>query len=213
MFASELAAATKVAAERQVELRSFVYPRNAIGQVERLAEHGFRSYRGGRPAPPFAGRPPWQQRGLGAIDKVRPLAGSAVLPQRHASGVWNVPQTYLFAPSTSGRRLPPALWARRPVARLRQAARQRSLFHLWFHPYNVTADPERSLDALERICRAAAQLRDADDLDVVTMGDSARRLDADGLAATGPAVRLVRPATRWRSTRCAARRPGRPGAA
>ena len=63
------------------------------------------------------------------------------------------------------------------MARLRQAARHRSLFHLWFHPYNVTADPERAFAALDRICAAAARLRDAGDLDILTMGDLAARLD------------------------------------
>jgi hypothetical protein len=179
VFGSELAAAAGVAAERDVELRSFVYPRNKIGQIERLAEHGYRCYRGGRTAAPFAGRPGWQRRGLGLIDKVRPLAGSATLPARHASGVWNVPQTYLFAPATAGGSwLPPAVWARRPRARLRQAARDRSLFHLWFHPYNVTAEPERALAALDVVCREAARLRDQGRLDVLTMGALASRLDA-----------------------------------
>ena len=175
VFDSELVAAAAVAVERRVALRSFVYPRNQIAQVARLGEHGFRCYRGGRPAPPFAGRPGWQRRALGLIDKVRPLAGSAVLPAGDG-GVWNVPQTYLFAPS-AGSRVPVELWARRPVARLRQAARHRSLFHLWFHPYNVTAAPERAFAALDRICAAAARLRDAGDLDIVTMGDLAARLD------------------------------------
>jgi peptidoglycan/xylan/chitin deacetylase (PgdA/CDA1 family) len=178
VFGSELAVAGRVAADRGVELRSFVYPRNSIGQIERLAEHGYRSYRGGRPAAPFAGRRGWQRRALTLVDKLRPLPGSATLPARHGSGVWNVPQTYLFAPATTGRRLPPALWARRPRARLRQAARDRSLFHLWFHPYNVTADPERALAALEVVCREAARLRDAGRLDVLTMGALADRLDS-----------------------------------
>jgi peptidoglycan/xylan/chitin deacetylase (PgdA/CDA1 family) len=178
VFASELRAAAAVADDRSVELRSFVYPRNSIGQVERLAEHGYRCYRGGRPNAPFAGRPDWQRRALGMVDKVRPLSGSATLPARHASGVWNVPQTYLFAPATVARRLPPTLWARRPLARLHQAGRARSLFHLWFHPYNVTADPERSLAVLEIVCREAARLRDDGRIDVVTMGDLAARLDA-----------------------------------
>src|SRR5690606_19789778 len=112
-------------------------------------------------AAPFAGGPGWQRRGLTALDGLRPLAGSAVRPVRDAGGVWNVPQTYLFAPATAGRRLPVALWCRRPLSRLRQAARHRSLFHLWFHPYNVTADPERALAALEVVCRAADRLRAA----------------------------------------------------
>jgi peptidoglycan/xylan/chitin deacetylase (PgdA/CDA1 family) len=177
VFDSELNAAERVAAERDVELRSFVYPRNQIAQVARLGEHGFRCYRGGRPQPPFAGRPAWQRRALGLADKVRPLAGSAVLPAPGDGGVWNVPQTYLFAPSADSR-LPVDLWVRRPVARLRQATRARSLFHLWFHPYNVTAAPERSFAALDRICAAAARWRDAGELDVLTMGDLAARLDA-----------------------------------
>ncbi len=183
VFSSEMLAATRVAAAHDIELRSFVYPRNAIAQIPVLADHGFRCYRGGRAAPPFAGRPRWQRRGLVAIDRVRPLRGSAVTPLRHPSGVWNVPQTYLFAPLTSGRRLPPALWSRRPVARLRQAARHRSLFHLWFHPYNITADPERALAALEHICRAVARLRNAGDLTVLTMGELAASLDRDDVGA------------------------------
>lgn len=179
VFSSELAAATRVAADREVELRSFVYPRNAIAQIPRLAEHGFRCYRGGRASEPFAGRPPWQRRVLSVFDRVRPLRGSAVQPVRTASDVWNVPQTYLFAPSTGALRLPPWLWSRRPVARLRQAVRHRSLFHLWFHPYNITAAPEGALAALEHVCRAAARLRDAGDLAVVTMGQLVASLDGD----------------------------------
>ena len=180
---SELGAATALAAARGVDLRSFVYPRNKVAQVALLGDHGFRCYRGGRPAPPFAGRPGWQRRALGVVDKVRPLGGSAVLPAAGDGAVWNVPQTYLFDPAASPR-MPARLWSRRPIARLRQAARHRSLFHLWFHPYNVTAAPERSLDALDRICAAAARLRDAGRLDVVTMGDLAARLDTTRAAAT-----------------------------
>jgi peptidoglycan/xylan/chitin deacetylase (PgdA/CDA1 family) len=178
VFASELERSRAVAAAAGVELRSFVYPRNAVAQVERLPEHGFRSYRGGRPTPAFAGMTGRRRQALTLLDKLHPLAGSAVHPAAHPSGVWNVPQTYLFAPATSGRRLPPALWVRRPLARLRQAARHRSLFHLWFHPYNVTVEPERALDALDRICAAAARRRDEGEIDVLTMGDLAARLDA-----------------------------------
>jgi hypothetical protein len=42
----------------------------------------------------------------------------------------------------------------------------------------VTASPDRAFDALERICREADRLRDADRLDVLTMGDLAGHLDA-----------------------------------
>jgi len=177
VFASELTAAGTVAAQRGVELRSFVYPRNGVAQVERLAEHGYRGYRGRHPLPSFAGRPAWQRRVLRMVDRVYPLRGSAARPVRHTSGVWNIPQSYyLFGPITSRRWLP-TLHNHRPIARLRQAARHRSVFHMWFHPHNIIATPG-ALNTLERICVAAAELRDARRIDVVTMGDLAAQLDA-----------------------------------
>ena len=172
-FGSDLDACRAVAAERGVELRSFVYPRNAIDHVALLGERGFRCYRGATvsgTAGPVGGL-------NGLVDRVRPVAQSAVRPVREAGGLWNIPQTYLLAPANRCRRLPIALWTRRPIARLRQAARVRSLFHLWFHPYNVTADPDRALRALDVICREAARLRAAGRLEVMTMGDLAARLD------------------------------------
>jgi hypothetical protein len=176
VFASELTACQVVARKQGVELRSFVYPRNSIAHLESLAAAGFTNYRGPRPAP-FAGSTGWRRRAAAVVDRVRPGAASAVLPSAGPAGLWNLPQTYLFAPATSRRRMPPALWARQPVARLRQAVRERSLFHLWFHPYNVTAAPERALDVLGRICAAADRLRDADRLDILTMGQLAQRLN------------------------------------
>ena len=175
-FTSDLAAAAIVAAQLGVELRSFVYPRNLIAQVERLSEYGYRSYRGRQRSPSFAGRPAWQQRVLRMADRVYPLGGSAARPVLHASGVWNIPQSYyLFGPITSRRRLP-TFHNRRPMARLRQAARHRSVFHMWFHPHNVIATAG-ALNTLEHIFVAAAELREAGRIDILTMGALAAQLD------------------------------------
>jgi hypothetical protein len=84
----------------------------------------------------------------------------------------------MMAPPSQRPRTPVALWVRRPIARLRQAARHRSVFHLWFHPYNVTDAPERSIEALDRICASAARLRDAGRIDIVSMAQLADQLTA-----------------------------------
>ena len=47
---------------------------------------------------------------------------------------------------------------------------------MWFHPYNVTADPDRALRALDVICREAARLHAAGRLEVMTMGGLAAHL-------------------------------------
>ena len=174
-FVTDLAACRQAAEAFGVSLRSFVFPRNSIGHVDRLAGHGFRSYRG-RPGEPFAGRRPALRAALRLVDRAYPLGGSAVLPRRHSSGSWDIPQTFLFAPADH-RRLPVRVWAQRPLARLRQAARHRSVFHLWFHPHNITADPDRGLSALEIVCAEAARLRSSGRLDIRSMGDLAAYLE------------------------------------
>ena len=170
-FATDLAACAAAAATLGVELRSFVFPRNSIGHLDVLAAAGYLAYRG-RPPTPFRGASGAGRTALRAVDRLRPLPGSAVRPRLDATGMWDVPQTHLFAPATHLRRLPVPLWVRPVLARARQAARERSLFHLWFHPYNLTDDPPRALGALERVCAELARLRDAGRLDLRTMAQA-----------------------------------------
>jgi hypothetical protein len=167
-FGSDLAACQSLAADHGLTMRSFVFPRNSIGYVDQLAAHGFVCYRGSPGAP--GGR--WHR----LADRLRPLTSSAVKPSRHPTGVWNVPQTYLYAPAERASRLPITVWTRRPRARLRLAAEQAGIFHLWFHPHNIAANPQRALGGLEILFGEAARLRDTGRLEVLTMGGLADRL-------------------------------------
>jgi peptidoglycan/xylan/chitin deacetylase (PgdA/CDA1 family) len=153
-FASDLDACRKAAAVDGVTLRSFVFPRNSVGHLDVLARQGFTCYRG------------------------RATAQPPVRPERDPSGLWNIPATFLFAPATRRAGVPIDVWVLHPRARLRQAARRRSLFHVWFHPYNITAAADRALRGIELLAREAARLREQGRLDVVTMGALADRLTA-----------------------------------
>ena len=99
-FVTDLEACRQAAEAFGISLRSFVFPRNAIGHVDRLAGHGFQCYRG-RPGEPFAGQSSAIRTALGLVDRVYPLGGAAVLPRMHPSGSWDIPQTFLFAPAES----------------------------------------------------------------------------------------------------------------
>jgi peptidoglycan/xylan/chitin deacetylase (PgdA/CDA1 family) len=176
VLGSELEASQAGAEAYGVHLQSLVYPRNAIAHLDRLATAGFTNYRGGRSARAFDGQRAWQRQALGLVDRFRPLRGSAVWPEVLDNGLVNVAQTYLFAPDAKGRWTPPGLLARFPAARVRQAARHRSLCHLWFHPHNLTAEPDRALAALEIVCRTMARERDRGRLDLLTMAQAAKRV-------------------------------------
>ena len=179
-FRSDLTACTALAAERGLTLRSFVYPRNSIGHVDVLADAGFTNYRG-KPRPPFTGHGRAARTALRVVDRVRPLAGSAVRPEPDEHRVWNIPQTFLFAPGHPSRRGSrsgcgpgrPSAGSIRPPASVRCSTSGST-------PTTSPPTPERAFAAFERVCAEAARLRSRDRLDVLSMGELAERLTQTG---------------------------------
>lgn len=167
-WTSELEASADAAAARNVDLRSFIHPRNRIGHVDALIEHGFTSYRGRRPA--SAQQP-------GRLESLRDfLVGSerTIVRPQWENGIWNFPATCMF--DIAAKRPVQRLWIHQMLRRLDQAVEARSLFHLWFHPHNIGDDVELALWGLERLCARAAGHRDAGQLDTLTMGDLSAEL-------------------------------------
>jgi hypothetical protein len=174
-FDSELRECRRLAGEKGVVLRSFVFPRNLVGHLDVLRRNGFCAYRG-RGAEPFPNRPPSVRRLLCLADTLVPGPHSVVYPT-FREGLWNFPATYFF--DLAGRSLTSPLRIRQAIRRLRQAARHRTLFHLWFHPHDLAPDPELAFAALNRLFGEANRLRDAGKLETLTMGELADRLTAD----------------------------------
>lgn len=167
-FHSEVAASVAVAEQAGVSLRSFIHPRNRIGHVDVLAEAGITSYRG-RPA---RGATP-ASAGERLRDKLVGSERTAVRPLLEGPIV-NFPATIMYDVDPRPRSWP--LWIRQVERRLDQAVRQRSLFHLWFHPHNLRDHPRAAFAGLERLCRTASRYRRQGVLETTTMGDLAARL-------------------------------------
>ncbi len=168
-FDSEIVAAKAAAEARGITLRSIVHPRNRIGHLDVLRDHGIVAYRGKRQVEP----------GGSAIDRVvdRTIGSERTVVRPIAEdGLWNLPATIMFDVDARPRTW--QLWIRQVERRLDQAVRARSLFHLWFHPHNLRDHPEAAFRALDRICAAAARHRSAGRLDTVTMGGLTDRLGA-----------------------------------
>lgn len=175
-FRDDLEACRKVAVDSGVDLRSFVYPRNTIGHIEVLTDAGFSAYRGVRPAP-FANMSPLARKVASVVDKLTPMAGSAVFPQREGS-IWNIPATSLFAPLDRPGYMPIRGWVAQQRRRLRQASGLNSLYHLWFHPHNLLDDPDQSLEALAELLDESKELRSSGELENLSMSDLADRLNS-----------------------------------
>ena len=179
-FGADLAAAQAIAASRNLRLRSLVLPRNQWrpGLAGTVLDSGFECYRGVQPGWATRSRP----TDGGAFVRAARLAGTYVgRPLRsfdwndvvEPSGLCNVPASAFlrpFSPSTSA--LEP-LRRKRLVQGLRDAARRRRIFHLWWHPHNFVAHPEANLAELERLLDEVDHLRSTEGLRSLTMGDVA----------------------------------------
>lgn len=177
---SEIAACKRLAAEWGLKLRSFVFPRNCVGHLDALREHGFLCYRG--PEPAWYGRPGWpaSAKRLGHLaDVLRAARPPVVFPERLENGLWNLPASMLYFPMHSVRRhIPLSRRVQRAEKGLAEAVRQKGVFHLWLHPTNLADQTDVIFAGLRRILESAATLRREGGLEILPMVAVAERAEA-----------------------------------
>lgn len=178
---SELGAAAAAARELGLRLRSFAFPRNRVGHLDALREHGITAFRG--PGPRWYEREDSPAGRLAHLwDVLRAAPPPTVLPERTPEGLVNVPGSMIYFPMHGLRRLiPVSRRVRRALRGLEAAARERRVFHLWFHPTNLADGSEALFGGLQAIFARAAELRAAGALEVRTLGDLACEAAAGGL--------------------------------
>jgi peptidoglycan/xylan/chitin deacetylase (PgdA/CDA1 family) len=184
-FRADIAAACAIAKARNVELRSIVFPRNQHNPDYDvvLREHRIIAYRGN----PHSWM--WRfadgeesedltKRAARLTDNYVSLTGDGAIAWQEVlqpSGLSNVRASYLLRPFV------PALAALEPLRfrRLRRsiaaAARQKRILHLWWHPHNFGAYPQRSLAFLRRVLEEFVVYRDDYGMESLTMAEVADR--------------------------------------
>jgi peptidoglycan/xylan/chitin deacetylase (PgdA/CDA1 family) len=178
---TEVRACVRTARDLGIELRSFAFPRNRVGHLDVLRQHGFTSFRG--PEPTWHGG--GTGGGTGALRRAGHLADvlsarrpPTTLPAR-VGGLINLPASMAYFPMHGGRRHIPVS---RRVTRIRKgiedAVGRRRLFHIWFHPTNLAHETDAMLGGLEAVFRDVADRRDRRELEVLSMGGLASRVAA-----------------------------------
>lgn len=181
-FAADLASASAIAAASGVTLRSIVFPRNQFNPAYSsvLRQAGIRCFRG--PQNGWMHRPrarkqesPWIRAGR-LLDHYVPLSGSPATAWKDmpaGNGLVNTPANMFLRPWSQSL----ARWERRRIQRivegLETAARQKAVFHLWWHPHNFGRHAEENLGTLREILRHFVRLRDRSGLRSLTMGEAA----------------------------------------
>jgi hypothetical protein len=153
-----------------VDFHTLILPRNRIGHLDVARRVGFRCYRGDDPS--WYDSQPRPVRRFGhLLDILTAHTPASVMPVRNA-GMWSIPGSMLYTPAFGMRRCVP-VWLRvlRANRGLNAALRQKRVFHLWFHPTDLTCRTEAMLEGLRAIFERAAALRDAGQLDILPMRD------------------------------------------
>ncbi len=172
------------------QVRSVVFPRNQIDHLSVLERTGHRCYRGANsewywfgtvehpPKNPVVGKMTGLVvRALRLVDERLALC-PPIRPARKVGNLWELPHS-MFYPGSAGlsRYASPEDQWRRATKGLHKAAETGRIFSLYTHPHNFLPNPEPHLEAFERICEEAARLREAERLQIKTMGEIADDLD------------------------------------
>jgi hypothetical protein len=152
--------AAEVHARHGLNCRSFIFPRNRLGDTALLASHGFKVFRGRDKA--------WHERirsrnGVAGrvanlVDKVLPIAPEPVQPSGDGELI-NVPGSMLFMSRNGLRKLAhPAVIANKLERGTINAMRNGGVFHLWFHPSNFYYRAACQFQLFESFVARAAKL-------------------------------------------------------
>jgi peptidoglycan/xylan/chitin deacetylase (PgdA/CDA1 family) len=169
----ELDAAELVAQHKGLTLRTFVYPRNKVGNLEVLAEKGYLGYRAERPHPP--GRRA-RLRALAEELNLWPRPEEAIAPG--PGQVTCIPAGFFFNWRFGPRRaVPGRVTVRRWKTLLERTAANGGVAHLWLHPHNLITAPD-TRETLEPVLAHAAALRATRGLKIVTQETYCRQIVA-----------------------------------
>lgn len=188
-FRADLKAAQKSAAVFGKALRSLVFPRNQFNdQYLRVClEEGITSVRS-NPNDWFwdiqstQGESIWKRLNRGA-DAYFPVGKANIfklesIKQRQGLPLC-IPASRLLRPYRPGELFLNKLKVTRIKNEIAKAARQRHVYHLWWHPHNFGSHPQESLTALRSILEHFSMCRTRDGFTSLNMGEIAQLFPID----------------------------------
>jgi hypothetical protein len=166
---------------------SFVFPHNSAGHLDVLRDAGLRAFRG-RDRGWFmtasaAGRVAGRIANL--VDKLLPIPPTPVNAHRDGEGLVEIPGSMLLLQRRGLRRFVLATVTRAKLAMgLARARDTQSIFHFWFHPSNFYYRRDEQFATLVWFLEHVADEASRGHLEILTMGECARRLTKPAMLAT-----------------------------
>jgi len=158
-FRADLEAALRVAERKGIKIESIVFPRNQFNEsyLGVLKELGIRSYRGNPRhslySKGYSTRDSVFLKALRLLDSYVNYSGHHCFSaeEMEPGCPANVPASLFLRPYYGRLRLFERLRLRRILSGMTHAAKRGLVYHLWWHPYNLSSDPEENRAFLGRI--------------------------------------------------------------
>jgi peptidoglycan/xylan/chitin deacetylase (PgdA/CDA1 family) len=154
-FDADIKAAIKIAAEKNIQLTSLVFPRNQINEayLPVLQKNGITVYRGNpiswiyKPRM-FAAEIPLI-RLCRLLDTYFPISGNnTFLIKKETGGPVNIPASRFLKPYNKNLAWFEKLKLKRIMNEMTYAAKNNELYHLWWHPHNFGVDINENMQNL-----------------------------------------------------------------
>ncbi len=149
---------------------SFIFPKAKMGHFDVLAEAGFRSFRG--PENKWFESLPGVRlpAALRLIDARLASCPRADAPQYHPAGLWMIPSSQFYSPFYNvGKYVPIRARVKKAIRGLHHACKNKGVFHLWTHPFNLGVRSEELLEGLREIFTEADTLQKKGQLEILSM--------------------------------------------
>lgn len=183
-FEQDLNSAISIAREKDLQLKSLVFPRNQYNPDydQILCDAGITCYRGNQRT--WAYRPGSTAESNKPAKKLGRLADHYVKVAGYHTTRWDevlqpdrplcdVPASFYLRPFSPRLKKLDPLRLRRIEQAMRHAATRGELFHLWWHPHNFGIFIDENLAFLRKVLTAYRQLRQAHGMRSLSMGEVA----------------------------------------
>lgn len=167
---AELEDALSAARAKNIELKTLVFPRNEVGNLEAVKAAGFIGYRG------RLNRPTGKTGKALALLEEFAIRPSPQRPARTNGVPVAIPSGRFFNWRFGARRLVPrAVTELRWRNQLRACASDGGVVHLWLHPHNLVTGPETA-PVLANVLALVRELRDRGQIEVMSQRAYCERL-------------------------------------
>ncbi|MGY0392422.1 polysaccharide deacetylase family protein [Bizionia sp. KMM 8389] len=182
-FEADVIAAIKIAAKKNITIKTIVFPRNQINEdyLKICSKYGIVSFRGTEKHWMYntydterLDKPILKAfRLLDAYINISGYNTTAIKDLKVSHGIVNIPSSKFFRPYSSSLKFLEPLRISRIKKGLTKAAKQNALYHLWWHPHNFGKNMDENFKNLESIFKHYRQLHEQFNLQSISMSNLA----------------------------------------